>query len=170
MMLASLLVATLALSVAACGGGAEDNDNPPAPRRPDIAKKRLIALADGICRLSAKTLTSKSAKLPRPAAGTGLAAVAPYLDLAAENIKTQVTKITALGTPRTGKQQLDDYLDQRRTVANSLLAAAQAVRRGSLPELEGAAEQYASNQGTTLAQRFGFKACGLPPPPLVPTR
>ena len=169
-MLRCLVPATLALSTVGCAGGGDDDANPPAPQTPAIAKAQLITKGDAICRNSDKALASRSARLPRPSIETsGLRAIAPFLELAAGNIQTQVKRIAALGPPSADQKLLDDYLDQRRTVANSLLAAAQAVRKASLPDLEGAAEQYSSNQGTDLAKRFGFKDCGLPPPPLVPT-
>ena len=170
-LLRCLVPATLALSAVGCAGGGDDNANPPAPRTPAIAKAQLITQADAICRTSDKALASRSARLGQPATATsGLTALAPFFELAAGNIQTQVKRIAALGPPSTDQKLLDDYLDQRRTVANSLRAAAQAVRKGSLPDLEGAGEQYTSNQGAELATRFGFKDCGQPPPPLVPTR
>lgn len=164
-----LLAAALTLSFAACGGQDKDGGRS-AATGPAISKARLITKADAVCRRYDKKLSTKASalKLPSSGAGSGLATVAPFIELKAELAAAEVSEIRMLGVPTKGVNAFNDFLDQRLTVANSLKSAAAAIRGGDLSALEGAAEQFDSNPGQATAKRFGFKDCAKPSPPLLP--
>ena len=162
-----LLAAIAALSMAACGGG--DDESPPREGGREIAKARLIEKADGICRRNDEKLTSELSKISPPDRGSeSIALVAPYLELYAQTVQGEVASISALGTPSTDVDVLNDYLDRRATAANGLRSSARAARAGDISGFAAGLEQFEQNQGRELAKRFGFTACGIGAPSVPP--
>ncbi len=156
--ISSLLAAALALSLTACG--TPEDGNPVVRSEREIPKRQLVDQADDICRRSraavAKRLAGVAAAPDLPA---DIRAVAPSLDVRAQAARREVDQIAALGSPSTGVDSLDDYLDQRLTNANAYRSAAKAVRKGDTSDFEGYMEQVNPARALMLAKRFGFKVC-----------
>jgi hypothetical protein len=156
-----LLVATLALSLASCGGDG-DEPEPVDPERPQITQARLIEQGDAICRRDVARASARLERLPRPARTARIGAIIrPILEINEQAIRSGVRRIEALGRPRTGLDALDDYLDERTTAANALRAALRAARRENMAELDVSLKEYNRNEAQAAASRFGFKVCGL---------
>lgn len=159
MRIGPLLLATVALSMASCGGGGDDE---PAEREgPPIPKAQLIERADAICERDQARLAAQLADVPRPTEADGIRVLAPYLEINAEAIRSGAERIDALGRPTTDAAVLDDYLDERTTAANALAAAAEAAQEQEANEFDAALRQYGRNQAQEEAVRFGFEVCGL---------
>ncbi len=159
--LGPLLMATLALSTASCGDDADEPD-PVAPERPQLTQARLIARADAICQRDQARVDARLANLPRPARSARIETIiAPILEVNEAAIRAGTRRIEALGTPSSGAEALDDYLDERTTAANNLRAGLRAARRQDTAGLEAALRTYRRTEAGTAASRFGFKVCGL---------
>jgi len=156
-----LLMATLALSMASCGGKA-DAPEPVDPERPQITQARLIEQADAICRRDVARASTRLERLPRPARSARIGAIiGPILEINEAAIRSGARRIEALGRPRTGADALDDYLDERTTAANALRAAVRAARQENTAELDVLLREYRRNEAQAAASRFGFQVCGL---------
>ena len=158
-----LLMATLALSMASCGGGdGGDGDEPAEREGPQITKARLIERADAICRRDQARLEAQLSKVPRPErSATITAIIAPILELNERTVRSGAERIEALGRPSADAATLDDYLDERTTAANALRAAVAAAKQDDTEALEAALRTYHRNEAQAAATRFGFKVCGL---------
>ena len=155
----ALLMAMLALSMAACGG---DDDPPPDPERPQIAKARLIERADALCARDQARATARLSRLPKPARAARIGAIiAPILEVNEQAVRSGASRIEALGRPSSDADLLEDYLDERTSAANALRAALAAARREDTAELAAALRAYHRNQAQEAATRFGFRVCGL---------
>lgn len=154
-----LLMATLALSMAGCGG---DDDPPPERERPQITKARLIERADAICSRDQARATARLAQLPKPKRTARIGAItARILEVNEEAVRSGANRIESLGRPSSDAQLLEDYLDERTSAANALRAALSAARKEDTAELAAALKAYNRNQAQEAATRFGFKVCGL---------
>jgi hypothetical protein len=154
-----LLVATLALSMASCGG---DDDPPPEPERPQITKARLIERADAICKRDQARATARLERLPKPARDARIGAItARILEVNEAAIRSGANRIETLGRPRGDAELLEEYLDERTSAANSLRAALTAARKEDATALAAALRTYNRNEAQAAATRFGFKVCGL---------
>lgn len=154
-----LLIATLALSMASCGG---DDDPPPEPDRPQITKARLIDRADALCARDQARATARLARLPKPKRSARIGAIAaPILEINEQAIRSGANRIEALGRPTTDADLLDEYLDERTSAANVLRAALTAARDEDADELAAALRSYNRNQAQEAATAFGFRVCGL---------
>jgi hypothetical protein len=152
-------MATLALSMASCGG---DDDPPPERERPQITKARLIERADAICTRDQAQANARLERLPKPARSARFGAItAPILEVNEQAVRSGADRIEALGRPSSDAGLLDDYLDERTSAANSLRAAVAAARREDTDELTATLRDYNRNQAQEAATRFGFKVCGL---------
>lgn len=157
-----LLMATLALSLASCGGGEGGGEDPPAPERPQITKAQLIERADAICKRDQARVSARLSRLPKPKRSARIGAIiAPILELDEQAIRAGARRIEALGMPKSDADTLEDYLDERTTAANALRAAVTAARKENTTKLEGALRTYHRNQAQEMAAKFGFKVCGL---------
>ena len=154
-----LLIATLALSMASCGGS---SDEPPEREGPQITKAALIERADAICARDQARVSARLADLPKPRRSVPIGAlITPILELNEAAIRAGVTRIEALGRPTTDAAELDEYLDERTTAANILRSALTAARKEDTRALEAALRSYHRNQAQEAATAFGFKVCGL---------
>ena len=158
----SLLMATVAVSMTACGGG--EDSAPPATR--EISKASLIEKADVMCRRDQERLSAKLQALPKlPEGSTTRAArvrlIAPVLEANAQTILSGARRIAALGRPTTDAALFDEFLNARRTAGNALQRAAEAARANDPADLREASELFNNNEAQALGIRFGFKACGL---------
>ena len=157
----ALLMATLALSLASCGG---DGDEEPVEREgPQITKARLIERGDAICRRDQARVSAQLSRLPKPkrSGGTIGSVLIPILEVNERAVRAGVRRIEALGRPRSDSGLLDDYLDERTTAANTLRTAIRAAKQDDRPQLDAALKTYSRNQASEAAVRFGFKVCGL---------
>ena len=154
-----LLVATVALGMASCGGAADD---PPEREGPRISKVALIERGDAICARDQARVSARLAKLRVPRRQTRVGAlIAPFLEVNERAVRAGVRRIEALGRPTTDARALDDYLDERTTAANALRSALTAARKEDTAALEAALRTYHRNQAQEAATTFGFKVCGL---------
>ena len=160
--LGPLLMATLALSLASCGGDGDTPPEPVDPERPQISQARLIEQGDAICRRDEARYSARLERLPKPDRSARIGAVIlPILEVNEEAIRSGVRRIEALGRPSTGAEVLDDYLDERTTAANALRAAVRAARQERTAELDARLKEYGRNEAQAAASRFGFQVCGL---------
>ncbi|MDP1846704.1 MAG: hypothetical protein Q8K79_02840 [Solirubrobacteraceae bacterium] len=154
-----LLVATLALSMASCGG---DDAPPPEPERPQITKARLIERADAICTRDQARATARLERLPKPERSARIGAItARILEVNEAAVRSGADRIEALGRPASDADLLEDYLDERTSAANALRGALAAARKEDTEGLAAALRTYNRNQAQEAATRFGFKVCGL---------
>jgi hypothetical protein len=163
MRLRPLLLAAVALSMASCGGGgdapdAQERVTPPAPQ---IAKARLIARADAICRRDEARLKARLAGVRTPTQASGIGLTVPYLELNEQAIRGGAQRIAALGRPSADAGLLETYLDERTTAANALRVAIAAAKKNDIPAFEAALGTYGRNAAQAAAARFGLKICGL---------
>jgi hypothetical protein len=153
-------VTFFALTLAACGGGGpRDETTERAGQR--IAKARLIARGDAICKHDQSRLKAALSQLRRPERSAGLAAIAPSLKLNAQAIRSGALRLRRLGTPTSDADILDSYLDERITAASALRAASEAAQRGDVTGFEAALDTYTRNQAAQEAVRFGFMVCSV---------
>ena len=157
-----LLIATLALSIAACG---IEGDVPDEREGPQISKAALIERADAICARDQDRVSARLANLanrPKPKRPPRIGTIiAPILELNAAAIRSGTKRIEALGRPTTDADALDEYLDERITAANALDAARSAARKHDTKELTAALRVFQRNQAASAAAAFGFKVCGV---------
>jgi hypothetical protein len=154
-----LLAATIAMSMASCGG---DRAGPVDQARPQITRASLLARGDAICRRDQAQVSARLSQLPRHGRSARIEAVIlPILKLNEQAIRAGAQRIEALGTPSSGADVLDAYIRERTKAAGALRTAISAARKNETGKLEAALKRYRRNGAQSAATLFGFKVCGL---------
>ncbi|MFZ0039675.1 MAG: hypothetical protein WAK93_00080, partial [Solirubrobacteraceae bacterium] len=137
------LVATAALALVACGGGA-------------TSKKDVIARANAICADAVRDIRAT----PAPAGGQiSLPALATYLRQVLPTVKKEVASLRALPRPTQNRALLNSYLAAVAASGSDYEALAKAAARGDRAGVSQALEALQTNPDESLARRYGLAQC-----------
>ena len=150
----------VAVAVAGCGSSGSSTSGSSTSGSKTVPKAQIISQGDAICSKLGQTVGSGPNVDPAKATGKQLMELAPFLTKNADVISSEVSQVSALGTPDKDAALFDQVLADGRTAASYFREAATAAATGNRTAFLAAFQKLMAQ--TPHGKAFGFRHCDVP--------